>query len=130
MATMLEVWRKYRPQIKHGPIMEGIEIMENLVHGTGLTQGQVYSVVYELETVKVRAGIAGRSLRLPTGDLYRPVMRRDGTIDINLVPNKDWIRQINLRFHGKVLYACNIGKTEQQMADFWNERHPDNPVQL
>ena len=129
MASMIQVWRKYGPRIEYGPKMEAEETIRNLIHATGLTRGQVYAVLYEIETVKVWAATAGRSMQLPNGDLYRPVMRRDGSIDLNFIPNAALLKQINSRFHGKVINAQNKGKTDDQMVDFWNERHPDDPVQ-
>jgi hypothetical protein len=129
MVSLIEIWRKYGPRIVIDSMMEGEEVMRELERRTGLNRGQVKGVLFEVENLKVTAMAAGRSLRLPTDEIYRPVMRRDGSINVSYRAPKRLKTMIKQCFSGKVLNACNIGKSDDQMIDYWNKHHPDNPYQ-
>ena len=127
MPQKIQIWSKYGPRIVLGDPMEPEEVIENIVNATNQSRGSVLAVLSELD-VQISAGLkAGRIVRLPNGMRFEPVGKKDGFINILVNVSTQLTNIVNATFRGKWLNGENIGKTESQMIELWNELHPEDP---
>jgi hypothetical protein len=127
MPQKIQIWSKYGPRIVLGDPMEPEEVIENIVNATNQSRGSVLAVLSELD-VQITAGLkAGRIVRLPNGMRFEPVGKKDGFINILVNVSTQLTNIVNATFRGKWLNSENIGKTESQMIELWNELHPEDP---
>jgi hypothetical protein len=127
MPQKIQIWSKYGPRISLGDPMEPEEVIENIVTATNQSRGSVLAVLSELD-VQITAGLkAGRIVRLPNGMRFEPVGKKDGFINILVNVSTHLTNIVNATFRGKWLNSENIGKTESQMIELWNELHPEDP---
>ena len=104
------------------------EIIENIVAATNQSRGSVLAVLSELD-VQLESGLkAGRVVHLPNRTHYRPIGKKEGTIDIQVRVNPISDKNVNMSFRGKWRNAANIGKSEAEIIDLWNEAHPEDPI--
>ena len=130
MARKIQMWSKYGPRIALGDSMTPVDIIENIVTATNQSKGSVLAVLSELD-VQITAGLkAGRIVRLPNGTRFEPIGKKDGYVNIlvNVSPELD--KTVNSLFRGKWINGENIGKSESEMIQLWNERHPEDPIDL
>jgi hypothetical protein len=128
MISKIQLWSKYGPRIALGNPMEPEEIVESVINSSNQSKGSVLAVLAELD-VYILAGLkAGRIVRLPNGIRFEPVARKDGSIRIVISIDKEMEHNVNAFFKGKWINANHIGWTEAQMAELWNEDHPERPI--
>ena len=110
--------------------MTEAEIIENIVAATNQSKGSVLAVLAELD-VQIESGLkAGRIVRLPNGTRYEPIGKRDGAVKIGVRASSKLEKLVNGSFRGKWLNASNIGKTETEMIEIWNEEHPEDLIEI
>ncbi len=130
MAKKIQVWSKYGPRVALGDPMTPEEIIENIIGATNQSKGSVLAVLSELD-VQILAGLkAGRIVRLPNGTRFEPVGKKDGYVDINVQVSAEQYNRVNSLFRGKWVNAENIGKTEAELVELWNQDHPQDPIAL
>lgn len=129
MAKKIQAWAKYGPKIKLGDPMMPEELIENIVAATNQSRGSVLAVLSELD-VQTESGLkAGRIVRLPNGTHYEPIGKKDGAINIGVRVNPDLDKKVNAGFRGTWLNSQNIGKTEEEIIELWNDEHPEDPIE-
>ena len=64
--------------------------------------------------------------------IFTPSIDLEGNLNINVRLDKRMIAALNApgAFTGKIKNRENLGKTSQELAELWNEKHPDNRVML
>ncbi len=130
MAKKIQVWAAYGPIIDLGAPMKKEEIIENIVAATNQSKGSVLAVLAELD-VQLEAGLkAGRIVQLPNGTHFEPIGKKDGSVDIGVRVNPELDKQVNAGFRGTWVNSANIGKTEADMIEIWNENHPDDQISI
>jgi hypothetical protein len=106
------------------------EIIENIVAATNQSRGLVMTVLSELD-VQLESGLkAERVVYLPNGTHYRPVGKRDGKINIQVLVNQEIDKNVNTKFCDKWRNAANIGKSEAEIVALWNAAHPEDPIEM
>ena len=129
MAKKIQAWGELGPRLELAAPMKGDELIENIVVATNQSRGSVLAVLAELD-VQIEAGLkAGRIVHLPNGTHYRPIGKKDGSIDITVRVNPDLDKRVNTGFRGKWLNADNIGKSEAEIVALWNAAHPGDPIE-
>ena len=128
MAKKIQMWTKYGPRVALGTTMNPEEIIENVIGATNQSKGSVLAVLSELD-VQILAGLkAGRIVRLPNGTRFEPVGKKDGSINIVVNVSNEVDTKVNALFKGKWINAERIGWSEEEMIEFWNTEHPEDPI--
>ena len=131
MTKKITAIRRYKPDIKRQRTLQTNQVLEDLVQHTGLSQGQVHYVVYELRDVILRAHRFGQAVKIDGLGTFTPTLRMGGDLDIRFRPEPELLRQLNDRtkFHAKILNRPNLGKSSAELIAQWNREHPDDPVE-
>ena len=128
MTKAIKAWTKFGPRLEPKDPMDSEEIIENIVKATNQSRGSVLAVLSELD-VQLEGGLkAGRTVQLPNGTHFRPVGKKDGSVDIQVRVNPVIDRNVNANFRGKWRNAENIGKSEAEIIALWNEAYPEDPI--
>jgi hypothetical protein len=116
------------PKLESRDPMEAEDVINQLVKGTGLTKGNVLAVFTELDDVILDALLKGQWVKLPNGMVFAPYGKRDGSIRVVARITKKMKSIVNSQFRGKWINAHNIGKTDDELRDQYNEMNPNNPL--
>ena len=129
MANKIQAWTEFGPRLEPSKPMSNDEIIENIVAVTNQSRGSVLAVISELD-VQLESGLkAGRVVQLPNGTHYRPIGKKDGTVNIQVRVNPSINKNVNMKFRGAWRNATNIGKSEAEIIAMWNEVHPEDPIE-
>ena len=128
MAHKVQASATYGPRILSSTTMEADEFVEQLVNSTNQSRGSLLAMLAEMDAISEIALKNGRIVKLPNGMTLRPVMKRNGQIQILVHVNRSLTRRVNGGFRGKVVNAENIGRSEGELIQLWNENHPDDPI--
>jgi hypothetical protein len=115
MSELIKMWSKYGPRIVHGSPMKSDEVIENVIAVTNQSKGSLLAVLSELD-VQILAGLKAE----PVGD-------KDGNIHIRVTVSPEMEKTVNSSFRGKWANAENIGKSEEEMIEYWNGKNPETP---
>lgn len=109
--------------------MTSEELIENIVAATNQSRGSVLASLAELDT-QLEAGLkAGRIVHLPNGTHFKPIGKRDGTVNVSVRVNPAVMKRVNAEFRGKWRNAENIGKSDAEIFAKWNAAHPEDPIE-
>ena len=130
MAKKITAIRKYRPEIKREATKQTPQLVEDIAMRTGLNEGEIRFVVYELRDAILDAHRHGQAVKIDGLGTFTPTIRMDGSLDILFRPEADMLRQLNdtTKFYAKILNKSNIGKSVDDLAAQWNLEHPDDPI--
>ena len=131
MARKLAAIRKYRPKIERERTRQMRRVVEGIAMHTGLNEGELRFVVYELRDTILEAHRSGEAVKIEGLGTFTPTIRVDGSLDIIFRPEPDMLRQLNdhTKFYAKILNKSNIGKSADELAAQWNAEHPDDPIE-
>ena len=128
MTNKIKAWTAFGPRLEPKEPMNSEEIIENIIKVTNQSKGSVLAVLSELD-VQLESGLkAGRVVRLPNGTHFRPVGKKDGSVNIQVRVNPEIDKNVNVGFRGKWRNAENIGKSEPEIIALWNEAHPEDLI--
>lgn len=128
MAKKIQAWVEFGPRIELSDPVTPKELVENLVNSTNQSRGSVLAMLSELD-VQIESGLkAGRIVQLPNGTHFEPVGKKDGSIIVSVRINPEVTRSVNADFRGRWLRPENIGISEAEIIDLWNQAHPDDPI--
>ncbi len=130
MAKIIQAWAKFGPKLEPTAPMKSDELIESIVAATNQSRGSVLAVLSELDMAIKAALKTGRIVHLPNNTHYRPIAKKDGSIDINVRVNPELSQEINSDFRGKLINRSNIGKSQAEIIAQWNEAYPDDPVEV
>jgi hypothetical protein len=131
MVKKITAVRKYRPEIKRMQTKQTPQVVESIAMRTGLNEGEIRFVVYELRDAILDAHRDGQAVKIEGLGTFTPTIRVDGSLDIIFRPDPDMLRQLNneTKFYAKILNKSNIGKSADELAALWNAEHPDDLVE-
>jgi len=129
MAKKIRAWAVLGPRLEPTAPMKQDELIEYIVAATNQSRGSVLAVLSELDMALKAALKTGRIVHLPNNTHYRPIGKKDGSIDINVRVNPELSREVNSDFRGKWINSANIGKSQDEIIAQWNETYPDDPVE-
>ena len=131
MAKKITAIRRYQPEIKREPTRQTRQVVEDVARHTGLNEGQLRFVVYELRDAILAAHRQGQAVKIDDFGTFTPVIRIGGDLDILFRPDPDLLRELNNRtkFHAKILNKASIGKSADDLVARWNAEHPEDPVE-
>jgi hypothetical protein len=129
MAKLLQAVVAYGPKIELMEAAEPLRFMELLTQRTTLSAGVVKNVQEsEIETL---VGLLKEGRPVHTGvAIFTPSIDLEGNLNINVRVDKRMVAALNApgAFTGKIKNSENLGKTSQELANRWNEMHPDNRI--
>lgn len=131
MAKKIRAIRKYRPEIGREPTKQTRRVVEEIAQRTGLNEGEIRFVIYEVRDVILMAHRNGQAVKIEGLGTFTPTLRMGGDLDILFRPEADMLRQLNdtTKFYAKILNKSNIGKSGDDLIAQWNKEHPDDPVE-
>jgi hypothetical protein len=106
------------------------ELVEQITVGSNESLSSVLAVLTFMDSVLEQALKAGRIVQFPNGTHFRPIGKKDGSIEISVRVNPDLVKRLNAEFRGKWLNAQNIGKEETEIIALWNAAHPDDLIEV
>ena len=86
MAKKITAIRHYKPEIKRERTLQMPDIIRDMTRSTGLSQGVILHVVYQLQDVILTAHRQGQALKIEGLGIFTPVIRMDGSLDILFRP--------------------------------------------
>jgi hypothetical protein len=128
MAKKINMWTEIGPRLEPTDPLIPEGLLRDITMGTNQTRGSINAILDELDARLERALSEGRIVQMPNGTHYKPVGKKDGSIEIHVRVNPDLVKRVNDNFLGKWRNAENIGKSEAEMIALWNEKHPDDPI--
>jgi hypothetical protein len=131
MARLLQAVAAYGPRIDLMEAAQAQRFMELITRRTTLSAGVVKNVQEsEMETLidllkEGRPAHTGVAIFTPSIDL-------EGNLNINVRVDKCMVAALSAPgvFTGKIKNGENLGKTSQELAKLWNEKHLDNQITL
>jgi hypothetical protein len=86
MAKKITAIRYYKSEIKRERTLQMPDIIRDMTRSTGLSQGEILHVVYQLQDVILTAHRQGQALKIEGLGIFTPVIRMDGSLDILFRP--------------------------------------------
>lgn len=131
MASKITAIRKYRPEIKRMKTMQTDQMVEHIAQRTGLNDGEIRFVAYEIRDTLLMAHRIGQAVKIEGLGTFAPTIRADGSFDILFRPDPRLLAQLNdsTKWTGTILNKKNIGKSAEELAALWNRDHPDDMVE-
>jgi len=131
MASRIAAIRKYRPEIRLMRTMQTPHVVEFIARETGLNEGEIRFVVYEMRDTVLIAARQGQPVKLEGLGTFTPTLRMDGSLDLSFRPDPRLLEQLNdkTQFTGEIINKGNIGKSVGDLVVQWNQEHPENPAE-
>lgn len=129
MARKIQAWTEFGPRLEPATPLEGDELVEQLTQGSNESLSSLLAALAALDRAVEQALKSGRIVRLPNGMHFRPVGKRDGSVDIDVHVSPQLRRRVNADFRGAWRNSENIGADEEQICDLWNVAHPEDPIE-
>lgn len=129
MAKLIQAVAKYGPRIELIEAADTERFMELITQRTTLSAGVVKNV--QESEVETLIGLLKEGRPVHTGiAIFTPSIDLEGNIDISVRVDKRILTALNAygAFTGKVLRSENIGKSTEELAELWNEEHPEDPI--
>ena len=131
VAKLLQAVAAYGPRIDLMEAAQAQIFMELITRRTTLSAGVVKNVQEsEMETL-VSLLKEGRPVHTGVA-IFTPSIDLEGNLNINVRVDKRMVAALNApgAFTGKIKKSENLGKSSQELAELWNEEHPDNRITL
>jgi hypothetical protein len=129
MAKKIQAWTAFGPRLEPATPLGGEELAEQLTEGSNESLSSLLALLAALDRAIEQALKSGRIVHLPNGTHFKPVGKRDGSVDIDVRVSPDVRRRINAGFRGKWRNVENIGLDEEQIVALWNAAHPEDPIE-
>lgn len=129
MAKLIQAVAKYGPRIELIEAADTERFMELITQRTTLSAGVVKNV--QESEVETLIGLLKEGRPVHTGiAIFTPSIDLEGNIDISVRVDKRILMALNAHgaFTGKILRSENIGKSTEELAELWNEEHPEDPI--
>jgi hypothetical protein len=131
MANRIKAIKALCPRLDLDTTASEERFMELITHRTTLSPGVVRNVQEsEVETV-IGLLLEGRSIRAGIAT-YSPSIDLNGKLTVNVRVDTRILHALNAKgaYRGRIVNAENIGKKVEDLIAFWNEAHPDDPVEI
>ena len=130
MAKKIQVWRLYGPRLAAVLPVDSKEFVFQVTKGVNQTRSTMTSLLEEMTDVLVQNLQVGRTTKLSNGWTFKPVGKKDGSIEIHVTLGKAMTNAVNSDFRGKWINAQNINKTERDLVEMWNAEHPEDQIEI
>ena len=130
MAKKIQAWTEFGPRLEPATPLNDKELIEQITVGSNESMSSALAVLTFMDAVLEQALKSGRIVQLPNGTHFRPIGKKDGSIEITVRVNPELVRRVNADFRGKWVNAQNIDKTEAEIIALWNAAHPDNLIEV
>ena len=131
MAKVIQAVAKYGPRIELIEAADTERFMKLITQRTTLSPGVVKNV--QESEVETLIGLLLEGRPVHTGiAIFTPSIDLEGKIDISVRVDKRILSALNAAsgFTGKVLHSENIGKSSTDLAQLWNEEHPEDLIPI
>lgn len=131
MAHRIKVISILRPRIELGNTVQKAELLRAVCYATGIVEGVFDLIIRELRDQLMFYLCSGRAVKVDGLGTLTPLVSLDGSFAIQFRPDTAIIKTMNLRgyFTGKIQNREHLGKTPDELIAFWNEHHPEDPVE-
>lgn len=129
MAKLIQAFTAYGPKIDLIEAADVDRFMGLITQRTTLSAGVVKNV--QESEVETLIGLLREGRPVHTGvAIFTPSIDLEGNIDISVRVDKRILSALNSNggFQGKLINGENVGKTSAELAQFWNENHPDDLI--
>ena len=130
MAKKIQAWTEFGPRLEPATPLTDKELIEQITVGSNESMSSTLAVLAFMDAVLEQALKSGRIVQLPNGTHFRPIGKKDGSIEITVRVNPELVRRVNADFRGKWVNAQNIGLNEAEIIALWNAAHPDNLIEV
>jgi hypothetical protein len=131
MAKLIQAFSAYGPKIDLMDAADPNRFMELLTQRTTLSTGVVKNV--QESEVETLTGLLKEGRPVHTGvAIFTPTIDAQGNLSVSVRVDKRITSALNVpgAFTGRINNSGNIGLSSDQIAAMWNEKYPDNPVEL
>lgn len=131
MAKLIQAFTAYGPRIDLIEAADTERFMGLITQRTTLSAGVVKNV--QESEVETLIGLLKEGRPVHTGvAIFTPSIDLEGNIDVNVRVDKRILSALNSNgsFSGKLVRGENVGKTSQQLAQLWNEDHPEDLIPI
>lgn len=129
MAKKIQAVAAYGPRIDLIEAADVERFMSLITQRTTLSAGVVKNV--QESEVETLIGLLKEGRPVHTGvAIFTPSINLEGQIDVSVRVDKRILSALNSNggFTGKLLHAENIGKSSDDLAALWNEKHPEDLI--
>ena len=132
MAKIVQAVRKYGPKLERQTTVELEELFEWMARHSGMVESELSRTVLELYGGILHFNRQGRAVKLPNIGTFSPGMDRTGTLRTNFrmaVRLRKNFADIN-GYNGRIKNKSRIGWSDAAYKAFWDEQHPDDPLEI
>jgi hypothetical protein len=129
VAKLIQAFTAYGPKIDLIEAADTERFMGLITQRTTLSAGVVKNV--QESEVETLIGLLKEGRPVHTGvAIFTPSIDLEGNIDINVRVDKRILSALNSNggFSGKLIHGENVGKTSAELAQLWNDDHPDDLI--
>jgi hypothetical protein len=130
MAPIIQAVNAYRPRIEQGTTVQKPELIRAASRATGIVEGTLDQSIKELRDQIIEFCRAGRAIKVEGLGTFSPSIILEGSFSISFRPDPAFANGLNMpgMFSGRIINRENIGKTNQELVQLWNEEHPEDPI--
>ena len=130
MTERIRAIKENCPSVVVSRRVELEEIAQQISEKCAIAASDVRHVLEELRNAVLYFVGTGASVKLDGLGTYSPGIDLEGQLRVNHRPDRYLTVRINLpgAFHGTIRNRGNIGRTQDELVDIWNETHPEAPV--
>ena len=130
MVKKITALRKLRPELKRVRAMRTPELVSLIARETGLNEGEILFVTYELRDSITFSAQRGQAVKVEGLGLFAPKMRSDGSLTVTFRPDRAFLGHLNRdKVITPIINRANIGKSADELLALWNQLHPEDPVE-
>ncbi|MEW5828924.1 MAG: hypothetical protein AB1846_08565 [Chloroflexota bacterium] len=130
MASRITAIRKFRPELRRGRTLNMGDVVELIARSTGLNEGEIRFVVYELRDLILMAAHRGQAVKIEGMGIFTPTIRSDGEMNMLFRADKSMRSKLHVNYLStNIINKDSIGKSADELVAMWNAAHPEDPVE-
>jgi len=130
MASRITAIRKFRPELRRGRTLDMGDVVEIIARSTGLNEGEIRFVVYELRDLILMAAHRGQAVKIEGLGIFTPTIRSDGEMNMLFRADKRLRSKLHVNYLStQIINKDSIGKSSDELVAMWNAAHPEDPVE-
>src|SRR5215217_1842937 len=131
MAKLIQAFSAFGPKINLMDAADSNRFMELITQRTTLSTGVVKNV--QESEVETLTGLLKEGRPVHTGiAIFTPTIDLEGNLSVSVRVDKRILAALNVpgSFMGRINNSANIGMSTGEIAALWNEKNPDNLIEL
>jgi len=129
MAHIVQAVRKYGPRLPYRGTVDMNTLAEWMSDTTGFARPDLVGIITVLHEAILRYNQEGYAVKLPDIGTFSPSIDRHGNVRINFRPDVRLKHQIKF-YEGEIRNKRRIGWSNEEYKEFWDEQHPDDPLEV